>query len=377
MSPLDIGLELGVTLNIVDEPEAASPPTQTDTAFLIHSVAGSGAPSTEVTQVRSSGEARELYPNDPAITTITDGYFQIGGGRMFISPLDTDAAAAADAFLPEYGPGQLIAPEVTAQADQANLVQWSWDSNHVYLASAPDPASTQGALEGQATGLISPEARFSALCGDTVLMPGLAPGTTRELDGAVATAALIARSDIATGNPNLAAAGNHTPGAAGQIDSAVGVVAQRGLDELRQLANSQVNCFRTVYGQTRNYGFWTLADLDTLPQWWDLSGSRTIMALRAREELIAEELLFGQIAADGLFLDRYQASLSSVCAEFQRNGAIYGTDREPGYRVDVSMNPTSTLATGLVTATVVVKTSPFAAALQINLVRRAITQPTT
>ena len=87
MSPLDIGLQLGVTLEVVDEPEAATPPTQTDTAFLIHSVSGSGAPANEVTQVRSSGEARNLYPNDPALTTITDTFFQIGGGRMFISPL--------------------------------------------------------------------------------------------------------------------------------------------------------------------------------------------------------------------------------------------------------------------------------------------------
>lgn len=375
MSPLDIGLDLGVTLNIVDEPEAATPPTQTDTAFLIHSVAGSGAPASEVTEVRSSGEARELYPSDPPLTTITDTFFGIGGGRMFISPKGSDVLADAEAFLPAYGPGQLIAPEATSAADQKKLRDWAWDSNHIYLASAASRDTAQNTLESQSAGLISSEGRFSALCGDTVVMPGLAPSSTRDVDGAVVTAALIARSDIATGNPNLAAAGNHTPGAAGQVDFALDVAAARGLQELRELATAQVNCFRVVYGNVRNYGFWTLADLDDLPQWWDLSGSRTVMALRAREEMAAEELMFGQVAADGIFLDRYQSTLAAICAEFQRMGAIYGTEREPGYRVDVSMNPSSTLATGLVKATVIIKTSPFAAALQINLVRRAITQP--
>jgi len=372
--PLDIGLELGVTLEIVDEPEAATPPTQTDTGFLIHTVSGSGAPASEVTEVRSSGEARDLFPNDPALTTITDGYFSIGGGRLFISPLGSDALAAAEAFTPEYGPGQLMAPEVLTAAKQADLVQWAWDNNHIYLASAP-ANSTQAQLETLSDTLISPEGRFSGLWGDVIQVPGLAPGTSRDLDSAVAVGALIARSDILTGNPNLAAAGNHTPGAAGQVDFAIGVTPERALQEIRELAKAQVNSFRRVNKRVRNYGFWTLADLDQLPQWWDLSGSRTIMALRAREEAVAEELLFGQVAADGIFLDRYQSSLAAVCAELQRIGAIYGTDRAPGYRVDVSMNPTSQIATGLVQASVIVKTSPFAAALRINLIRRAITQP--
>jgi hypothetical protein len=374
--PLDIGLELGVTLNIVDEPEAAAAPTQTDTAFLIHAVAGSGAPSQEVTEVRSSGEARDLYPNDPPLTAITDTFFGIGGGRMFVSPLKGTALAAAEAFVPAYGPGQLIAPTTRATADQKALRDWAWDNNHIYLASASvTGVATQAQLDTQADGLISAEGRFSSLWGDVIEMPGLAGGSTRNVDGAVVEAALIARSDIMTGNPNLAAAGNHTPGAAGQVDSAVGILADRGLDEIRSLANSQVNTFRTINNRVRAYGYWTLADLATLPQWWDLSGSRTIMAIRAREEAVAEELMFGQIAADGIFLDRYQASLAAVCAEFQRMGAIYGTDKQPGYRVDVSANPTSSLATGLVKASVIVKTSPFAAALQINLIRRAITQP--
>lgn len=373
--PLDIGLELGVTLNIVDEPEAATPPTQTDTAFLIHSVAGSGAPSNEVTEVRSSGEARTLYPNDPAITAITDTYFQIGGGRMFISPLAADPVAAAGLFQPAYGPGQLIAPEVVAVPEQQALIQWAWDNNHVYLVSAANAHATEAQLTTQVGSLISPEGRFAALWGDAIEVPGLAPGSTRDVDSVVTTAALIARSDILTGNPNLAAAGNHTPGGAGQVDYAVGIDVQRGLEEIRSLASKQVNSYRTVNQRVRNYGFWTLADLDSLPQWWDLSGSRTIMAIRAREEAVAEELLFGQVAADGVFLDRYQGALAAVCADFQRVGAIFGSDQNPGYRVDVSANTTANLAAGLVQATVIVKTSPFAAALQINLVRRAITQP--
>ena len=378
--PLDIGLKLGVTLNIVDEPEAATPPTQTDTAFLIASLASSGSP-TDVQELRSSGEARNIYPNEPALITITDAYFNIGGGRMFVSPQVGSVLEAAEQFIPAYGPGQLIAPEVGDEGAQRQLIQWAWENNHIYLASASasggpgDVLPAGGDAVNRAAGLASSEGRFSALCMGVIEIPGLAPGATRDVDSSVVTAALIARSDILTGNPNLAAAGNHTPGAAGQVDYAVGLKEELSLESLRYLAAGQVNCYRTVNKRVRNYGFWSLADLEYHPQWWDLSGSRTVMAIRAHEEAIAEELLFGQISADGIFIDRYQSGLASVCAAFQRIGAIYGTDKEPGYRIDMSANTTEQLATGLVKATVIVKTSPFAAALEIDLVRRAISQP--
>jgi len=370
--PLD--LDLGVDLSIVDDPQPSTAPTATDTGYLIHSTTQVGAPTT-VQEVTSPAQARAAFPSEPALQAAVDAYYGSGGGRLFISPLADDAAAAAAAFPASAGPGQLMAPEVVSSIDIGELRDWSWDNNRVYVAQAPDGAN-QAALEALAAGLLDDQGgRYSMLEADTLLIPGTAPGTTREVGASVVKAALMARSDRVTGNPNLAAAGNHTPGAAGQSDYVVGIKAERGHDEQKALAQAQVNCFRTVNNRVRSYGYWTLADLDVLPQWWDMGGSRLIMAIRAEEQAVAEEMMFGQVAADGAFLDKYKGALSGVMSKYQRMGAIYGTELDPGYRVDVSatVNPLANVARGLITAVMVVKTSPFAAELKLTLTRRAIT----
>jgi hypothetical protein len=100
-----------------------------------------------------------------------------------------------------------------------------------------------------------------------------------------------------------------------------------------------------------------------------------MMAIRAQEQAVAEELMFGEVDAGGTFLDKYEGQLSSVLAEFQRIRAIYGTEQKPGYTVDVGLaiNPVANQAQGLITAQIAAKTSPFAAALKINLTRQALT----
>lgn len=372
--PLDI--DLGVDLTITDEAPPSAAPTATDTLFLIHSTVVPESPD-GVQELRSAAQARAVYPGENALLAITDAYFAIGGGRVFVSPLAAAPATPADAaglFLPQSGPGQLIAPEVVTTPAQVTLRDWAWENNRIYIADTPDGA-TQAQAEALATGLIDDAGgRFSALECDTLLTPGVAGGAAREVAGSVIKAALIARSDISTGNPNLAAAGNHTPGSGGETDYVLGIKAERSAVEQKALAQAQVNCFRTVNNRVRAYGFWTLADLTVLPQWWDLSGSRTVMAAVAREQAMAEEMMFGEVDANGHFLDRYKGGLSGVLAELQRIGAIYGTAQRPGYTVDVSavVNPPAQVGQGLIEAQMTIKTSPLAAALKITLTRQSL-----
>lgn len=374
MTPL--ALNLGVDVELVDEPTVAAAPTATDTMFLIHTVSASGSP-TGLTELTSIQDANDTYPNEPTILAITDAFFNIGGGRILVSPLTaTDAVTAAARFQPQHGPGQVVVPEVTTAADLVPLRDWCWANNRILIANGADGAST-AALSALATALIDPSAsRNAELEADTILIPGAAPGTSREVRASVIKAALMARSDINTGNPNLAAAGNHTPNAAGQVDYALGIKAERSATDQQTLATAQVNCFRTVNGNVRAYGDFTLANLTLLPDWWNVSGSRTMMAIRAREAAVAEELMFGQVAADGLFLDRYDGALSGVLAELQRIGAIYGSDQKPGYSVSVSaaVNPIEQIAQGIVTASILVKTSPSAGDLKVTITRRGLTQ---
>lgn len=370
MSPLDI--DLGVELDITDDAPPSNSPTATDTGFLL--IAFTGAAPAGVTELHSTVQARALWPDEDTVLAAVDAYFGVGGGRLLVSALGVDAMVGLNRFQPQYGPGQLIAPEVVVATEQVALRDWAWANNRVYIAQGADGATTT-ALTTQAEALISSEGRNSMLEADILLIPGTAPGTTREVGASVVKAGLIARSDRVTGNPNLAAAGAHTPGAAGVAEYVLGVKNERDQNAQSTLARASVNSFRTVNGEVRSYGFWTLADTDLLPQWWDMSGSRTMMAIRAREGAVAEELLFGQVAADGAFLDRYKGALAGELAEFQRIGAIFGSDAAPGYRVDVSsaVNPLPNLAQGKVTAVIVAKTSPFAADLKLTLTRRAIT----
>jgi hypothetical protein len=372
-----LDIDVGVDLEIVDDSNAGQAPTATDTGFLVHSMAASGSPAT-AQKLTNLAQVRAVYPGEATVQTYADAFFNIGGGRLFVIPLGGSAAAAAAMITPEMGPGQIVAPEVVLSADQRVFRDLAWNTNRIYLADGPDGAS-DAAMEALATGLISLTGRNTGLWGDTLLIPGVAPGSTREVRASIVVAALMARSDIATGNPNLAAAGNHTPGAGGQSDYVVGIKAERTLDSIRTLAQNQVNSFRAVNGRARNYGYWTLADLEQIPQWWDLSGSRTMMALRAEEQAVAEEMMFGEVAADGLFIDRYTAALAAVCQKYQRLGAIYGSAQNPGYGIvtNSSVNPLANVAKGKITAQIKAKTSPFAAELDVTIIRRAITDAVT
>ena len=378
MSPLTI--DLGVDVQVVDEPVVAAPPTATDTMFLIHTVAGSGSPQT-VQTVTSNAQAKALYPVETDIQTIADAFFNIGGGRIILVPQlagdATPAVSAARSIIPQMGPGQVVVPEVTTATNLTALRDWCWDNNRLLIVNPPDGANVAACQAFFTAMTDANKSRFTEIEADTILIPGAAPGTTREVRGSVIKAALMARSDINTGNPNLAAAGNHTPNAAGQVNYAVGIKAERTGAEQDTLAASQVNCFRTVNGFVRAYGDFTAVNLTTLPQWWNVSGSRTVMAARALEAAVAEELMFGQVAADGLFLDRYYGALAGVLADLQRKGAIYGTDQAPGYSVDVSpaVNPIANIAQGIVSAALKLKTSPSAVDLEVTITRRQLTQP--
>lgn len=368
MSPLEIGVEL----DIIDEQQPVNAPTATDTGFLLHSVAGTGLP--DFALLNSPAEASAVFANESSLLAEADAFFGEGGAKLYVSKLDPAAVPTSVArFSDDLGPGQLWAPEVNTATPLGVLAQWCFDHNKIGLFNGTDGA-TDTVLTTLATSLSSnPGGRFCSLEADTLLIPGVAGGTAREVSAAAVKAGLIARNDTATGNPNLAAAGITQ----GRCRYAIGLKAERTDASRQALAAAQVNTFKNVYGTTlASYGFLTLADLDVLPHWWDLSGSRTVMAIRALEAAVAEEFMFGEVDGSGAFLTRYEGALRGELAALQRLGAIYGNDNSPGYRVDVSstVNPVTQLALGRVTATITVRTSPHARSLRIHIIRRRLDQ---
>lgn len=346
---------------VVDEPSAGVAATATDTLYLL-STAG---PATPEAVKRPSDVTDDTLENQLA------AYFQIGGRSVYVQGHGdgTTLPTLADALaLLPAGPGQVVAPEAVTSADLITLAG-AWGRGKVALLQGPSTA-TDTALEALAgTVRAGADARGAALFADYAIFQ-TPSGGQQLIPWSLVVAALVARNDRLYKNPNIAAAG---------VNGAV--VGVLGVDDLRDdvrreaLRDAQVNSAKDVNGSLRNYGFRTLADLATLPHWWDLSGSRTVMAYRAKAAAIDEEFVFGQVDGQGQMLARYEGRLRAAAKDLYDVGALFGDTPDDAYRVvtDETVNPADVLQTGEVTAQVYLRTSPFAEHLVTNITRRPIT----
>lgn len=363
-----MAVQIGTEIEIVDEVAPVVAPTATDPLFLIHSdVAAFGT-------YRTAAGVREL--DEAALSALADAYFAEGGSTLHLVPLVDNEGPDVDATLAQVpadlGPGQVAAPEINTGALMATIADWAWATNRIYLADG-----VSGAIDDVLAGLAddmaaSNGARAAALLADTLEIPGFASGSTREVPASVVLAGLIARSDLASGNPGLAAAGVN-----GQARYTIGIDDERDETRRNTLAEKGIITFRTLYGSLiRAYGFRTVADLDDLPLWWDLSGSRVVMAFRARAAAIAEDQVFGQIDREGNLLAAFGSRLAAELADLQRIGAIYGTTTDPGYSVASGwdVNPPEDVAAGRIRAVCRMRTSPFAEFVTVSIIRRPTDQ---
>jgi hypothetical protein len=144
------------------------------------------------------------------------------------------------------------------------------------------------------------------------------------------------------------------------------------------LAAAQVNTAKTVATELRNYGYMTLADLDALPQWWDIGGARTMMDVRAHVRSADEDALFGQLDGDGSLEDRVNGLISARCLELARIGALFNKDENGNpvapFTVDTSrvVNPVAQIAQGRVKAVTRLRTSPHMKHLDATLIKQKL-----
>lgn len=353
----------GVDTFIVDDSLAGAVATATDGLYLL-STAGPATP-TAFTSADSG---------DDTLDAQLRAYFAEGGKSVTVQGYSADGVALptladAIAMLPP-NPGQVVAPEVVTTPEHILVADGAWARNKVALLNGPGNA-TDTDLTTLADALVSgADARGAGLFADVAQYEGLVPNTTDSVPWTITVAGMIARNDRATGNPNLAAAGLRG------ISVAQGVTDPRDDGRRQTLNESQVNAAKDVYGSLRNYGFRTLADLTTLPQWWDLSGSRTVMAFRAQAAAVDESFVFDQIDGQGALLDRYESQLRAAAKGLYDLGALYGATPDDAYNVivrDESVNPVAQLAEGTVSAKVLLKVSPYAEHLITNITRRALT----
>lgn len=353
----------GYDVFIVDDPLNGADADATDTMYLL---SPAGPEEATVFQTPNSG--------DPTLDAQLSAYFADGAvqGKLVNAKTAVVQGYGSGYELPELedcfanlpgGPGQIVAPLITDVDELIIVAEKSWEQRKIALLNPPLGMSDTNVAALAADIIAGTDARGAALFADYA-QHAVSGGTTVTIPWTITVAAMIAANDLALKNPGLAAAGVQ-----GISLDAVSLSDLRTDARRETLKNAQVNTAKLVGGQYRNYGFRTLADLDELPQWWDLSGSRVVSALCAQAAIIDEQFVFEQIDGSGKLIARYEAQLRAACKALVDIGAIFA------YDVDTSaaVNPLSNLQQGLVTATVYLSVSTFAEHIVTNITRRAIT----
>lgn len=320
------------------------------------------------------GSATASPTNNPAVVSATP----------LVNGLDDNAAAteatwtaALDVFPPDLGPGQVSAPGRTTDAAHQALMAHAQNHNRIALLDALD-TPTAATLISAATAATAQGADGArgTLCAPWITIPGIPTGTgipapSRVAPPSALVAACIARSDAATGNPNIAAAGS----SAGASGYALGVTQAYTDTDRGNLNAAGVAVVRNISSVVQLYGFRSLS-LD--PQYTQLNWCRLRMAIQDDGQKIAAEIAqFATIDAKGQLLGRLNGHLAGMLQRYWQIGALFGASATDAFVVDTSaaVNTVQTAANGQVLAVLSIRRSAMSEYTQISIINVPLTQP--
>ena len=144
-----------------------------------------------------------------ATAAIAVGSVTLAGGADGTSPVAGAALATALGLIPrELGPGQVLAPGRSTNADQAALLAHAASFNrYAILDSAVSDTTPRRCSQRPVCCAVRHRTATAMLRAPWAVVPGIAPGTLRSVPWSAIQAGLYARNDAA-GNPNQAAAGS-------------------------------------------------------------------------------------------------------------------------------------------------------------------------
>ena len=306
--------------------------------------------------------------SDPAVVAATP---LIGGTDDNTNITEANWTTALGKFTNDLGPGQVAMPGRTTAAAQANLLAHAATFNRVALIDGTDSGS-KATLKSVALGLRGvPNARHAAFFAPWAVVPGLIAGTTRTVPWSAIEAGIIARNDAAV-SPNIAAAGISY----GQALYPIALSQPKFSDADREEMNDTgVNLAVQQFGGIMAYGFRTLTDPVQDPNWIAFSNSRLYMAIVAQADAIGENYVFSQIDGKGVTIGQFNGDLAAMLLGFYNDGSLYGATSDAAFAVDTgdSVNTPETIANGELHAVLRVKMSPFAELVEIDIVKRLIT----
>lgn len=281
---------------------------------------------------------------------------------------DTEWGNALNNFYTALGPGQVSQPGRTTSSAYAQIKTHVEANGRVAILDLPDSA-TVATLVSSAASVVT---RFGAVFGPWCVIPGLVAGSTRTVPPCALIAGLIARNDPSVGTNTPSA------GANGQARYVYDVSQPNWDDASRAtLNNSACNVIRRMFGGIRVYGWRALVNPTSDANWVDFANARLYIDLQAELNNAGENYVFAQIdGQNGSTVNSFNGALSGVLLDHYQAGELFGDTPGAAFAVDTgpSVNTLATLANLELHAACRVKMSPFAEWVQIQIVKRQITQ---
>jgi hypothetical protein len=287
-----------------------------------------------------------------------------------ITPAQIVSALAL--FTDAYGPGQVCAPgQVDNVTVNPALLQHAIDHNRVALIESA-PGADAATLTTYASALKTlTGARAAGVFAPLAIVPGVTSGTTRLVGWTAVAAGIMARNDARGLNPNVPAAGVNG------ISSYALDVEKRFTDaEYTNLNAAGVNMAQYRWGALETFGYRTVVDQTQVSDWWSLGFARLRMAIEAEAGAIAERYVFSEIDGRGKTIAQFGGDLRGMLVPFYEAGALYGETAEDAFQVNVgsAVNTPTTIANGELHAVLMVRMSPFAEYVVIEIVKVSTTQ---
>jgi hypothetical protein len=132
-----------------------------------------------------------------------------------------------------------------------------------------------------------------------------------------------------------------------------------------------------MFGGIRVYGWRSTTDPVTDVPWIDFGNSRLFMDLSAELNSVGENFVFAEIdGQNGTTIGSFHDALAGVLLEHFNRGELFGNSADQAFSVDTGngVNTLVTIAALELHAVCAVRMSPFAEYVQIEIVKRQITQ---
>lgn len=306
--------------------------------------------------------------NDPAV--VAAGALSAGTDDR-ANIVDAQWQTALDRLTADLGPGQVSAPGRTTTTGHTQLLAHAAATRRVAILDAPD-SPTQATLTTASAAARAGNQRFGGMFAPWISAPGVVAGTIRIIPPSGLVAGKLSKNDAAGLGAAEPAAGDN-----GESAFATGLSQVAWSDSVRQvLNNAGINVIRSVFGSVRIYGWRSLVDAVADPDWIALGSVRLYMAISANAASIAEAFLFDKIDGQGKKIAEFGGALRGLLMDYYSNNDLYGVTPEEAFYVDVGnqVNTPVRLAANELHAVLNVKMSPFGEFVQIEIVKRPITE---